>query len=152
MKLSIILESKIRIAHVGAIENDFNDEWHIDVVFSWLYKRNEQELLYLENSVNDYIELNEGRDFLHENYKYDIVILHHIYNPIIRGSVRPGFFNLSASHNRDNWVKRLMETEAKYIFTFGDLTEVSGQFLGKINGYDGPNDIRGYAHVYIRKI
>lgn len=161
MKLRVISESEkgARVAHVGASlgdnqENQIwseSDEWHIRAVWEWLDRFGFGDMMF--NRDDDFIDLHDGRDFLRENGKYDIVILHMVYNPSrhdlqhYEGS--ESIFRISHLHDRDNWVYRLVDTEAKYIFTFGSGSEVDGDFLGEIPGYDGPTDAGNYMEVYM---
>jgi hypothetical protein len=157
MKLRTITESEertkgARIAHVGASlgtnpENQIwadSDELHVRLVWEWLDRFGFGDMMI--NTDDDFIDLHDGRDFLQENAEYDIVILHSVYNPVDyhRKSYegQSSIFRVSPLHDRENWVNRLMNTGAKYIFTFGSGSEVDGEFLGEIPGYDGPTDVR----------
>lgn len=167
MKLHLILENKTRVAHVGASidpnnpEREIwgeNDQWHIDTVMRWLIDRDEHECLYYDRRVDDFVDLNDGRDFLEENKRYDIVILHMVYSPDdpIHNSYRfhpqsQSPFRTSRLHTREAWRRRLASTGAKYIFTFGDYDEVSGFYLGAIPGYEGPIEASDMFHVYLKQ-
>jgi hypothetical protein len=60
-------------------------------------------------------------------------------------------YRISPKHSQEEWRRRLMQTDARYIFAFGDDDEVSGRYLGKIPGYDGPTPGRSdLLKVYIR--
>lgn len=152
-------DNKLRVAHVGASTNPKNPELHwmqsdrdrLHEVGEWLEKRDSEIAQeYYNKRSDDYIDLNDNRDFLKENKTYDIVILHHIYEP---GRVRDASpFRISPVHNRQNWIKRLHSTGAKYIFAYGDIDEVSGRWLGSIAGYIGPKKEGGAYDrwVYIK--
>lgn len=150
------MADKTKVAHVGSDSLDHCDRWHMDSVMDWLIKRNEHECLYYVNRSDDFIDLNEGRDFLAENHKYDIVILHMIYSPPdpISNSYRfgPGAsspFQTSMRHTKKEWRQRLISTGAKYFFTFGEYDEVSGEYLGSIDGYEGPIEAKDMFQVYL---
>ena len=150
MRLKLIT---FNIAHVGASKNPENPEkniWgendrhHNEMVWRWL-RTNDTTYYGLvhkaatdNNISNDFIDLYDNRDFLAENLKYNIVILHMVYNPPDRRNVKNSIFQISDLHNPKNWIKRLESTDADYIFTFGDYDEVSAYYLGNINGYDNP--------------
>lgn len=162
MKLNAISESGMRVAHVGVSSDPDSDEqqiWgdadsdHLDAAFMWLYNRGEHELLY--DRDDDFIDLNDGRDFLKEGQKYDIVILHFVYDPPRGTGWRthgPSIYTVSTRHSPANWKTRLVNTGARYIFTFGDYGEVSGKYLKRIPGYDGPikDDRNPDMQVYIK--
>ena len=147
---------QITIAHVGSNESHFNDDDrdHIDFIFKWIWDKDEfTDILnsMLDNRIDDFIDLNDGRDFLAENYKYDIVILHNIYAaPYNGGYGRYGLFNVSKFHDKDNWINRLVSTGAALIFAFGDNSknEVDGSYLGSIPGYIGPEIFKDHLHIY----
>ena len=154
--------NKIKIAHVGmssdphSVEQGIwgeNDRWHMDAVLSWLYSEtDDHKLLYHDGRDDDFIDLNNNRDFLSENESYDIVILHMIYSPSHphHRMYDPGIFTVSTQHSPKNWRRRLISTGAKYIFTFGEDDEVSSTYLGSLSGYDGPIDAGNYLYVYVR--
>lgn len=165
MKLRALCEDthKVRVAHVGAsVDPDNpepeiwgeNDQWHVDAAFKWLDNNTEDaEWLFYRNRRDDYIDLNDGRDFLQERSNYDIVILHMVYSPDeldYRGK-EGSIFNISPLHNPRNWRNRLVSTGAKYIFAFGDTNEVSGRYLGRLPGYVGPIDAGNYLTVYTKE-
>jgi len=129
------------IAHVGSTESNEDDRFHTDMMTDWFIKNNPEILD--QRFENDYIDLNEGRDFLKENKKYDIVILHYIYAPSHFSGRTQGYFGTSSEHTPQNWARRLVGTDAKYIFTVGGITEVSGMYLGNLPGYirEDPRDM-----------
>ncbi len=147
---------QITIAHVGASE-DFNDSDrdHMDIIFRWIWDKDEFADIFnsmLDNRMDDFIDLNDGRDFLIEDYKYDIVVLHDIYAAPYGGGKRHGLFNVSKYHSKDNWVNRLISTGANLIFAFGSgfNNEVDGTYLGSISGYSGPEVFKDYLYIYIK--
>lgn len=79
----------------------------------------------------DFVELREGRDFLKETQKGDIVVLHFVY----RHSHGRGEFGASPESSWGNWRRRLTASEARYIFPFGRAVEVSGTYLSVLDGY-----------------
>ncbi len=94
--------------------------------------------------VRDEVDLNCGRDFLMEEKKYEVVVLHFLF----RGGL--GIFNNGGSKGQRNtvpqlrysteanwvsWVHRLRRSEARLIFAFGGLHEVSGDYLNNIADY-----------------
>jgi hypothetical protein len=129
----------------------------MDSVMDWFIKHGDCKCLYYENREDDFIDLNDGRDFLAEDHEYDIVILHMVYCPLdpISNSYRfgPGSsspFQTSFRHTKEAWRCRLVSTGARHIFTFGDFDEVSGEYLGAIDGYEGPIEVKDMVQVYVR--
>lgn len=124
------------------------------------YRWAEDFLTELENSTDDNdgvdlvrqmdeINLYQNRDFLKESHTYDVIILHWIFNPrnmeLTSVSVATDLSTrVSEKHSPQNWRKRLIATEAEYIFVFGSTTEVSHWFLGNIPGYDLIKDTGGH--------
>jgi len=152
---------KVKVAHVGASKNIDNpenkeyyenDEWQNDEVFKWLMENAPEVDVTRKNREDDFIDLGDGRDFLEENNKYDIVILHMVYDPPkgTRNSPKGSIYHISKHHNRDRWRASLTSTGAKYIFAFGDYSEISGRYLGKLLGYHGPTKEENYMQVYIK--
>lgn len=82
----------------------------------------------------DVININQGRDFLAENQKYDLVILCWIFGPSHYQSMS-GEYNVSENHTPEQWRARLRATGAAYIVVSGGRTEVSGDYIGNIPGY-----------------
>lgn len=102
-----------------------------------------------EHADKDFINLAQGRDFLEEQGTYDIVILCWVFGPTTyRGT--EGGLNVSKKHTSEEWKTRLTATGAKYIFAFGDETEVGGEYLGSIPGYH-INIVSSSATVYSRE-
>jgi hypothetical protein len=102
-----------------------------------------------EDADKDFINLAQGRDFLEESGTYDVVILCWIFGPTTyRGT--EGVLNVSKKHTPEEWKARLVATGAKYIFAFGNKTEVGGHYLGSIPGYR-TTTLSPSATVYDRK-
>ena len=121
-----------KIAHVGACPG--NTRPLLDIAFKWLMKHDSSCLS--ESFVHDYIDLNEGRDFLTEDETYGIVILHYLYNPPIKEEIKEtGFFAISPFHTKERWQKRIVSTNAKHVFAIGSFGEVGGEYLGALDGY-----------------
>jgi len=121
-----------KIAHVGACFDNIRP-WS-DIAFKWLSKNDPKCLS--KSLSHDYIDLNEGRDFLIEDQTYHIVILHYLYNPPIKEeTVKTGFFAISPFHTKDKWKERIISTNAKHVFAIGSIGEVSGSYLGTLSGY-----------------
>lgn len=120
----------LSIAHVGSLQNEA-DRVRSGWVFWWLKKNG----INVSSFQNDYINLDQGRDFLEENQSYDVVILHHIYNPDEQEEPKGGDFNVSSKHNENEWRNKLSHSGAMYIFVFGGLGEVAVEYLGNISGY-----------------
>ena len=121
-----------KIAHVGACPD--NTRPLLDIAFKWLMKNDSSCLS--ESLVHDYIDLNEGRDFLTEDKTYGIVILHYLYNPPFKEEIREtGFFAISPFHTKERWQERIVSTNAKHVFAIGSFGEVGGEYLGVLDGY-----------------
>jgi hypothetical protein len=124
----------IRAALVGFTGRP--DREDMERVMAWI-ERNDGAMAE-RNLDGDVINLNNrpSRDFLEEDWTYDIVVLLWLFDP--EGLwPRPtrGVYNYSTRHKRLNWVKRLYRSGAKYIFAFGEQGIVSGLFLGQLPGY-----------------
>ncbi len=146
MKIYKIAQHNISVANVG-FTNSTLDKWRLEtIILRYLMGSKEFENLSEEEITNklivDNINFQFGRDFLKENKQYNIVILHYIYNPSydnIQERNTPGPFKRSELHDRKNWISRLISTNAEGIFVFGDVTEVSGGWLGELPGYESQN-------------
>jgi hypothetical protein len=165
MKLTLLSESqKTRVAHVGASKNPDNPEheiWyendrhHIDMVYAWLAD-NGYSMEYFRPQIrtDDFIDLNDGRDFLQERHEYEMVILHHVYSPHKlkhpRNPLGQSPFRYSRYHSKEEWVSRLIGTGAAFIFAFGNYDEVCGDYLGELPGYIGPYYDGSYLSAYIK--
>jgi len=121
-----------KIAHVGACPS--NTRPLLDIVLKWLVKNDSSCLS--DPLIHDYIDLNEGRDFLTEDKTYGIVILHYLYNPPFKEEAKDaGFFAISPFHTKEKWQKRIISTDAKHVFAIGSFGEVGGEYLGILSGY-----------------
>ena len=147
MKILRLSENKtINIGSVGSLDNE-NDALRLDMINDWLWN-NDKEYVDGATWTNDHINLTDGRDFLKENKQYDLVVVQHVYNPDFPNDNRQGQFQVSDIHNADNWIRRLVSTNADYIFVFGDWSEVGGWMLGNLSGYRTIKDENGYQTVY----
>lgn len=129
----------MRCAHVGSTESDDDHERTVDVEWTMQEALNQVELDLFEDA--DFISLDDGRDFLKEDVKYDVVILHHIYQH--PGQGHKGVHGTSPFHAPDVWRARLAGTNAGWIFAYGGSTEVSGGYLNEIPGYE----MLSYDHI-----
>lgn len=146
MKIYRISNSSVSVANVGA-SGTSGDENRCYMAASWLSKN---DPVYSENITFSYDNINliYGRDFLKENKRYDIVILHHIFNPIDRKDNGAGVFSISPLQSVENWTRRLLNTGADYIFSYGSYGEVSAGWLGDIPGYNCHIGHDGYEGVF----
>ena len=87
----------------------------------------------------DVIDLNEGRDFLLEDRRYDAVILQFVNRQGYTD--KPGFEVTSPKSSWSNWRKRLTATGAGVVFAYGRNSEVSGIFLERLDG--------GYTRLHL---
>jgi hypothetical protein len=98
------------------------------------------------NWKNDTVNLADGRDFLDEKERYDIVVLHSIFHP--RGEVTEALRRdlaeqvgpaalLSSRHAVPAWQRRLERSGAKYIIVCaGQPFTLDGWQLGELEGYE----------------
>lgn len=140
-----------RIAHVGMTKSE-EDRSRIISVFDWLsiYVPS----LDLCSYKSEIIDLNTGRDFLTETDKYEIVLLHFIFNGKPHHSAHfPEVAELKVSpcSSWNSWRKRLEQCGAQYVFTFGNESEVSGRYLVDIPGYKPPILSSGSLAVFIKQ-
>jgi hypothetical protein len=122
------------ILHVGYTATN-GDLQRTCQVLRWLSTR---ELL-LDDIEPVFIDLNEGQDFLAMTETYDIVVLHFICREekrhrIERNETRPEL-TISPHASWSNWRKRLVSTQAQYIFLFGGMGEVGYSFICNLDGY-----------------
>jgi hypothetical protein len=94
-----------------------------------------KDLLPNESHDYDYIDLNDGRDFLKERLEYDVVLVMYLYRGCQEHEYRQGYFATSELSTPAAWRNRLQATKARLLFIFGGQTEVSGSFIGDIPGY-----------------
>lgn len=131
-----------RVAQVGAYKPmgmDDNVRWIMAA--RWLL---EHDTIFgtsqFGRPVNDIINLIYERDFLQEKHKYDIVLLHSLFDPKMDG-IKVSFVDramcgVSDKHSLETWHKRFVSSEAKYIFVFESYPmSLSGWSLGQIPGY-----------------
>ena len=158
LQFSEWLDGKTSFAAVGASADPDNperktyadqDRWMLNTISDYLHKHYPE--LDLRGLTPDFIDLNDGRDFLKENQQYDIVALMRVFHPMGGDSSVQHYqrdrgesmFRLSSLHTPENWKKRLQQTGAKIIFAFGDSTDcVEGDYVGSIPGYEGPDKNR----------
>ena len=161
------LDGSISLALVGASRNPDNPEHRahsendasmLDSIVDYFYKKH-PDIELGRNVVMDYIDLNDGRDFLKENKKYNLVALMRVYHPHIGGqhSVRvsqqqtgDSMFKLSSDHTPEKWKNRLKSTNAEIIFVFGGWECVDADYLGSIPGYNGPQTHKHDLSVYTK--
>jgi len=153
LQFSEWMEGKIRLACVGASADpnsqerqtySDSDRWMLNAIADYMMKHHPD--VDLGNIEPDFIDLNDGRDFLKESKTYDMVALMRVFHPMggdysVRYHQRqgPGLFRLSSDHTAEHWNRRLKGTGAKLIFAFGDSTDcVTGEYVGPIQGYQGP--------------
>lgn len=118
----------VKMACVGSHLSDFDLKLYVETC---------DYLNMIPDSI-DHIDLRNGRDFLQEDKKYDIVVLMFIF-----AFVQEIHWDLdtktSLKHSKENWCKRLIDTGAKHIIAHGsDLgygTEIDGEWLGELEGY-----------------
>lgn len=132
---------QIVIGHVGAFKpHSWGDKSRLTTAIHWLVKKGRANH---EKVKHDEINLYYGRDFLVEDLKYDIVILHDVYRikeaPKLVGLLRRKQrmqIQTSEYHTPALWRGRLRRTGAYYIFVF--------QTAPLCLGVDDIGDIRGY--------
>jgi hypothetical protein len=91
----------------------------------------------------DEIDLSQGRDFLSENKKYEIIIVNYIFKYREDELTRNELSQLdrqcrvSKDHSPQNWKCRLLATEAKTIILFSGPydTEVDAYYIRHLTGY-----------------
>jgi hypothetical protein len=116
----------ITIAHVGysGTDDDRDRRLAVDV---WI-RRNDTDMLRRlqatagERPKEDLIDLNcsPSRDFLAENQRYDIVVIHNLWGfPGASSLNDSGATACSPLHNASAWRNRLNDAAACYIFMFG---------------------------------
>jgi hypothetical protein len=123
-----------KIAHVGTLHTETDRT--IDILVLDYLVRNHPNYL-TDDAVHDDINLQWGRDFLLEDKTYDIVTIQFLYsecNEIPSNNQNP-YLRGSPIHSPENWRKRLIATNADFIFAFGDFTEVNSLYFGTLEGY-----------------
>jgi hypothetical protein len=125
----------LRIAHVGDVGNERDLTIRV-VAMAWAVKHC-GHLLDSKKPTHDFVDLNRDRDFLLEDHKYDIVIVHYIWAglPLHHTTLTARVTATSAVQSPEKWRERLAGTEASLIFAFGGGTEVALRYIGDIPGY-----------------
>ena len=143
----------VQIANVGATPHDNYRDMYQDLTLGWILDNpdktgNLRNLLWDDGTRHDYIDLNEGRDFLKESRKYDIVILHNLYHPTSGEAPRhEGFYGVSPQHNIATWRRRLAATGATVIAALGDFAYPE---IRDIPGYKTYQD-KGVRTYYVKE-
>lgn len=97
----------------------------------------DKNFLCKREMAHDVINLSYGRDFLMEARLYDVVVIHSILSPQIKGFWRFPRLQVSPIHSLKMWRRRLVETSAKYIVICkNDPATLSGGEIGRLSGYD----------------
>lgn len=129
---------KLKVANIGYIYGEHDDRWMFQKALEWLEQNDPfYEIPPITEHTNFDLNTDPPRDFLKDKNKFDVVILHIVYhNPYSNSKFRTNsYFAQSELHSISIWRKRLIETKAKYIFTFGDLDEISGETLEELPNY-----------------
>lgn len=125
----------IQIGNVGGEVGDSETRTYLDALASWVIK-NDSDLAerWIDSHKHDYIDLNQGRDFLKESKQYDVVALHNLYHPGGgEDEKRSGYYAVSPQHTAQNWRRRLVSTGAELIGVFG--VDWGGDAIGDLPGY-----------------
>lgn len=117
-------------AHVGYTETQA-DYLRVRDAENWLSLDEDNIDLYKKG---DLLDLNTGRDFLTETLKYEVVILHYIYHREHNSSLPAE--KQSTQHTTQAWRKRLVTANAQCIIAYGGGNEVTGYYMGAIDGYE----------------
>lgn len=127
----------IKIANVGTLRNK-DDEYRLFQVVEYLCHFHLQFLD--DDTEHDDINLKEPicRDFLKENKKYDLIILYFLYRypDRIPGHIKNDLHCGSDIHSPEIWNKKLNESNSKFIFCFGERSEVNCDYFGELANYD----------------
>jgi hypothetical protein len=142
-----ILLGPVDVAMVGSTGSSL-DSMATELLAEWL-KENDPPMAQRGFNL-DHINLSQGRDFLTESQTYDVVILCHIYSGET-GRDNQAFHAMSPHHSRQEWARRLSQTQAKYIITFGlNEADVIASWIGAIPGYRMAGKFFQAADLYIR--
>lgn len=100
-------------------------------VMEWLSKSGEEM-----PKISDFVEIRKGRDFLKEYKTYDVIVLHFLF----RGgfcvpTMKRSQLATSELASWGEWRRRLVASQAKFIFCYGGGSEVSGTYIVDLNGY-----------------
>ncbi|KKL93626.1 hypothetical protein LCGC14_1872800 [marine sediment metagenome] len=91
---------------------------------------------------HDVVNLAYGRDFLTENKRYDVVIVHSVFDsdPAMRDAFGASVFpatRCSPQHSYETWRRRLVDTGAEWIVVCeGQPCCLSGWQIGELEGYE----------------
>jgi hypothetical protein len=139
------MDLKPHTAHVGYTKSNGDHERTVDaedrLALELTPDADEDDECFDLYKNADYLNLDKGRDFLNEDTTYDIVILHYIFaRKDINDGLPPHLIHpltkMSATSSQQNWHKRLISTQAQFIFAYGGGNEVTKYFLGNIPGYE----------------
>ena len=122
-------------------------------IANWLSKNDKITTNKFKNKLKiEYIDLNDGLDFLSKQYYTDILSIYKIFNPLPDYKTRyigmSGDENISELHTPCSWRMRIVGSCAKYVYVFGKSGEVDGNFLGEVDGYAKSRDITMDLTVY----
>jgi hypothetical protein len=128
-KRTVTAGRQCSVAHVGHT-GTLNDFKRIAEVIEWCGKHGQ------EIGKGDFFNLSKGRDFLREDKKYEVVVLHFIFRGGfgVNNSKHPEL-GLSPLASWSNWRKRLVDSGAKWIFAYGGMAEVGGTYIVNLDGY-----------------
>lgn len=127
------------VAHVGAFKKRSEDDVGRTIEAITRVGKYDREMWHGRRSVHDVINLKDGRDFLKETRRYDLVITHSIFHPkVVQIPKRVcKELLLSERHSEENWRRRLVSTGAAYlVICEGQPMSLSGWHLGDIDGYE----------------
>lgn len=129
---------KPTIAHVGWTKSP-EDIQRLTLCFDYFHSIGKDDFQWLKPV---FFDLGKGKDFLTDTGKHTVVVLHYVFRggngvsqPI---QIKQSPLRVSKHSSWVNWRKRLADTEADYIITFGGIAEVNGTYLADIKGYDKP--------------
>jgi hypothetical protein len=120
------LSAGINIAHVGYSGTDDDRDRQLAVGI-WLRRNDAGMYRRLQGAGDeqarvDLLDLNctPARDFLAENQRYDIIVLHNIWGfPGASSQGDSGATACSPQHSASAWRKRLKKAGSSYVFMFG---------------------------------
>jgi hypothetical protein len=118
----------------------------------WTYSEHDLGILYniqniLEIVVDDFknFDLSYNRDFLKNEDTFDVVVLNYIFIATAEEckydlcyTPDDPSIKVSELHSKENWKKRLLDSEAKQILIFGwdSFSEVTEKYIGSLDGYE----------------
>lgn len=137
------------ILHVGHTRTT-DDMERICKVFDWLHQKG----IDSKDIEPKFIDLNKGQDFLARTDRWTMVVLHFICreekcHQERRGKQSPTL-TISPLANWVNWRKRLVSTNADYIFLFGGRGEVGYSYICSLDGYR-PEQVEEEFWVFCKK-